>query len=100
MIAGLELNYSGDILLDNKDGKLIHAEVQIDDSTIMLADSKDDWPFTPSFIQIYLMSIDETIKKAIENNAEIITEKTKFYGGYNIARIKDPFGNTWWITTK
>ncbi len=84
----------------DKDGKIIHAEVQIDDSTIMLADSKDDWPFTPSFIQIYIKSIDQTLEKAKNNNAEIITEKTPFYGGYNIARIKDPFGNIWWLYEK
>jgi len=84
----------------DKDGKLIHAEIQIDDSTIMIADSKDDWPFTPSFIQIYVDSINETLEEAKNNNAEIITEKTQFYGGYNIARIKDPFGNIWWLYEK
>jgi uncharacterized glyoxalase superfamily protein PhnB len=84
----------------DKDGKLIHAEIQIDDSTIMIADSKDDWPFTPSFIQIYVSSINETLEKARKNNGEIITEKTQFYGGYTIARIKDPFGNIWWLYEK
>jgi uncharacterized glyoxalase superfamily protein PhnB len=84
----------------DKDGKLIHAEVQIGDSTIMIADSKDDWPFTPAFIQIYIESIDKTFEKAKGNNAEIITEKTPFYGGYTIGRIKDPFGNIWWLYEK
>ena len=81
----------------DKDEKLIHAEIQIGDSTIMIADSKDDWPFTPSFIQIYVKSIDNTIEKAIQNGAIVVTEKSSFYGGYNIARIKDPFGNIWWL---
>ena len=84
----------------DKDGKIIHAEIQIENSTIMIADSKDDWPFTPSFLQIYVASIDETIAKAKKYNSEIITQKTAFYGGYNIGRIKDPFGNIWWLYEK
>jgi uncharacterized glyoxalase superfamily protein PhnB len=81
----------------DKDGKLIHAEIQIGNSTIMMADSKDDWPFTPAFIQIYVNDALAVLKKAKDEGAEIITELTQFYGGYNIARIKDPFGNLWWL---
>ena len=32
----------------DKDGMLIHAEVELGASTLMLADSKPDWPFTPA----------------------------------------------------
>ena len=34
----------------DRDGKIIHAEVVVGGSTIMLSDSKDDWPFTPAFL--------------------------------------------------
>ena len=81
----------------DKDGKLIHAEIQIGQSTIMVADSKDDWPFTPSFMQIYVASIDSTIEVSKLNGASVVTEKTAFYGGFNVARIRDPFGNIWWL---
>jgi uncharacterized glyoxalase superfamily protein PhnB len=86
-----------DVKTPDKDGKLIHAEVIIGNSTLMIADSKDDWPFTPAFIQIYVSNIDNIINKAKDAGSNIITEKSKFYGGYNLARIQDPFGNIWWI---
>jgi uncharacterized glyoxalase superfamily protein PhnB len=86
-----------EVTTPDKDGTIIHAEIKIGNSTIMIADSKDDWPFTPGFIQIYVQSIDEIAAKTKMNGGEVITEKTKFYGGYNIARIKDPFGNMWWL---
>lgn len=38
----------------DRDGTLIHAEIQIGDSMILLANSKGDWPFTPAFLQIYI----------------------------------------------
>jgi uncharacterized glyoxalase superfamily protein PhnB len=81
----------------DRDGKLIHAEIQIGDATIMLADAKADWPFTPAFMQIYVADIDKTIARATRNGAVIVTEKSPFYGGFNIARIRDPFGNIWWL---
>jgi hypothetical protein len=63
----------------------------------MIADSKEDWPFTPAFIQIYVPNIQKILDKVKNEGATIITEKSKFYGGYNIARIQDPFGNIWWL---
>ena len=42
----------------DRDGKLIDAEVKIGNATIMIADSKDDWPFTPSFLQVYVNDVD------------------------------------------
>lgn len=81
----------------DRDGKLIHAEIMIGNSSIMIADSKDDWPFTPSFIQIYIGSIKKVLDLAMEAGATVVTELSPFYGGYNIARIKDPFGNIWWL---
>lgn len=86
-----------EIKTPDKDGTLIHAEIEIGNSTIMIADSKNDWPFTPSFIQIYVQNINNVMEKARSKGAYIVTEKTKFYGGYNIARMKDPFGNLWWL---
>jgi uncharacterized glyoxalase superfamily protein PhnB len=81
----------------DRDGKLIHAEVRIGNSTLMIADSKEDWPFTPSFVQIYVNNIKNALELAKGAGAIVVTELSPFYGGYNIARIKDPFGNIWWL---
>ena len=81
----------------DRDGKLIHAEIRLGNSTIMIADSKDDWPFTPSFFQVYVEDASIILQDAVSAGASIVTELTAFYGGYNIARIQDPFGNLWWL---
>jgi PhnB protein len=47
----------------DSDGLLIHAEVTIGDSTIMIFDSKPDWPATPSFLQVYVQDADATLLK-------------------------------------
>lgn len=81
----------------DRDGTLIHAEVTIGNSTIMIADSKDDWPFTPSFLQVYVDDAGSILAAAKTEGATVVTELTPFYGGYSIARIQDPFGNLWWL---
>lgn len=84
----------------DRDGTLIHAEIQIGDSMILLADSKGNWPFTPVFLQIYVDNAQQILDKAKAEKAEIITELSDFYNGLKLARLKDPFGNIWWLYEK
>ncbi|ADD44603.1 VOC family protein [Stackebrandtia nassauensis] len=79
------------------DGTLIHAEVRIGNSVIMVADRKADWPFTPAMTQVYVTDAAETLRRAVERGARIITDVSAFYGGFDIARFLDPWGNLWWL---
>ncbi|HEY6737787.1 MAG TPA: VOC family protein [Actinopolymorphaceae bacterium] len=79
------------------DGSLIHAEVRIGNSKIMLADRKEDWPFTPALTQVYVADAAETLRRAVERGATVLTEVSPFYGGYDIARFLDPWHNVWWL---
>lgn len=79
------------------DGTLIHAEVRIGNSTIMLADRKADWPFTPSMTQVYVDDAEETLRRAAAHGAEVVTPVSAFFGGYDIARFLDPWHNVWWL---
>ena len=84
----------------DRDGALIHAEIQIGDSMILLADSKEDWPFTPSFLQVYVECAQETLTRAEKEGAQIITNVSVFYSGLKLARFKDKWGNIWWLYEK
>lgn len=79
------------------DGTLIHAEVRIGNSTIMLADRKADWPFTPALTQVYVADAAETLRRATARGARVVTDVSTFYGGYDIARFVDPWHNMWWL---
>ena len=84
----------------DKDGTLIHAEIQIGNSMLLIADSKDDWAFTPAFLQIYVDNAQQILDKAKTANAEFVTELTYFYNLFKLASLKDPFGNIWWLYEK
>ena len=86
-----------EVRTSDRDGLLIHAEVVLGNATLMLADSKEDWPFTPAFIQVYVQDAQATLDRATTRGAELVTKVNKFYGGIKLARFKDPFGNIWWL---
>lgn len=86
-----------DVRTPDKDGTLIHAEIQLGDSTLLLADSKPNWPYTPAFIQVYVQDAQAVLAKAQQAGAEVVTEVSAFYNGFRLARMKDPWGNLWWL---
>ena len=79
------------------DGLLIHAELRIGDSTVMLCDAKPYWSFTPALLQVYVRDAAAVIERARANAAEVITEPTDFHGQQRLARFQDPWHNIWWL---
>src|SRR5690554_6828531 len=81
----------------NEDGSIMHAEIQIGGSTIMMGQSNSDWSTQNAGLYINVENADETFQKAIDHGATVIMPvENKDYG--RTSGIKDPHGNTWWIT--
>ncbi|WP_246257119.1 VOC family protein [Amycolatopsis anabasis] len=78
-------------------GSLIHAEVQIGDSVLLLGDRQPGWPVLPALLQVYVNDAQQVLDRAVERKAIVITEVTPFYGGEDLARLRDPWGNIWWL---
>ncbi len=81
----------------NARGLIDHVEVGLGDSVIMLFDHRDGWPKTPGFLRVYVEDAKNTVKRAHEAGATIITEVTPLFFGENVGRIRDPWGYFWWI---
>ena len=78
--------------------KIRHAEIQIDGSTIMLADATDEWKQQPANLFVYVEDADQTYNSALENGATSLMELSdQSYG--RTCGITDPVGNVWWITS-
>jgi uncharacterized glyoxalase superfamily protein PhnB len=78
-------------------GSLIHAEVRIGDSVLLLADRQPGWPVVPALLQVYVHDARQVLDRATARGAVVITEVTPFYGGEDLARLRDPWGNLWWL---
>ncbi|HEY6952439.1 MAG TPA: VOC family protein [Bacteroidota bacterium] len=81
-------------------GKLMHAEVRIDDTVIMLTDGAEGWPPVPSHVHVYVKNVDETYKRALEVGTASVQEPIKGGDENKRAAVKDEGGTTWWISTK
>ena len=82
-------------------GGVGHAEVQVGDSVIMLADSAESEGNLnmPAMIHLYVEDCDAGYQAALAAGVTSIAEpETKFYGDRN-AGVKDRFGNIWYLST-
>jgi PhnB protein len=88
-------------------GKIGHAEIQIGDSRIMLADecpemggrSARTLGGTPVSIMLYVNDVDAVYKRAIAAGAkELRAVRDQFYGDRS-GCLTDPFGHQWTIST-
>ena len=76
---------------------IMHGELMIGGSTIMFADSTQMYDVRNAGMFIYVDDPDATFQKALDAGATIVTALAdQSYG--RSGGIKDPFGNTWWIT--
>ena len=83
--------------LTNEDGTIAHVEVEIGDSVVLAFDAKPDWPETPSFLRLYVRDGDATFERALAAGATRVTEMTNLPFGDRVGRVRDPWGNVWWI---
>jgi len=95
------------VRMDGPDGRVGHAELQIGDSRIMLADENQSMGATsattignsPVSLYLYLPDVDRVVEKAVAEGAKILKPvQDQFYGDRS-GFLQDPFGHFWGIAT-
>ena len=95
------------LCMKKKDGRVGHAEIQIGDSCIMMADESaemDAFPpvhfgGSPVSLLIYTEDCDAMYRQALEAGAKSVREPADQPYGDRMAGVLDPFGYKWWIGT-
>lgn len=85
---------------DGAEGRIGHAEVRIDDTVVMLADSMEGWPPVPSYVHVYVPDVDATYRVALEAGAEGVQEPVQKDDEDKRGGVRDAGGTTWWISTR
>ena len=89
------------------EGKVMHAEIKIGDSPIMLADefpemnakSPQAYGGSPVSIMLYVEDVDSRFQQALDAGAkEVRPLQDQFYGD-RMGTLEDPFGHTWTLVT-
>ena len=95
------------VRMDAPDGRVGHAELQIGDSRIMLADENPQMGYrsaesigaSPVSLYVYLPDCDEVVAKATAEGAKILKPVADQFYGDRSGFIQDPFGHLWGIAT-
>jgi PhnB protein len=82
------------------DGKIMHAEVKIEDTVVMLADGGGAWPPVPSNVHVYVPDVDKTYGLALRAGAVSVQEPIRRGDENKRAGVKDAGGTTWWMATR
>jgi uncharacterized glyoxalase superfamily protein PhnB len=83
------------------DGKITHAELEIGDSVVMLADAgvSPDARVMTAMLHLYVEDCDATFKKAVAAGATPEREPADQFYGDRSGGVRDAFGNVWYIST-
>jgi len=89
------------------EGKIGHAEIEIEGGLIMLADEYAPMNFrspktiggSPVMIHIYVADVDAFFARATAAGAEVLRPPADQFYGDRSCTIRDPFGHAWSVAT-
>lgn len=81
-------------------GRLMHAEVRIDDTVLMLADCTTEWPAMPSYVHVYVPDVDAVFARALAAGATAVQQPSQQGDEDKRGGVRDAGGTTWWIATR
>jgi len=81
------------------DGRIMHAEVRIGDSRVMMGEPTAEWKPMPGVLHLYVDDTDAVYRRAVDAGAASLREPTDEFYGDRMAGVSDSFGNQWWIAT-
>jgi PhnB protein len=94
--------------MDAPGGKIGHAELEIGDSLVMLADALPQFASRPPKelgattvgVFMYVEDVDAVVKQAVDAGATVTTEVEDQFWGDRYGAVTDPFGHLWSIATR
>lgn len=79
--------------------KLMHAELEIGDSIVMLSDAVTE-PARVSSLFLYVPNVDKVMAKAVKAGAQVLMPATDMFWGDRFGRLVDPQGNLWGVGSR
>jgi uncharacterized glyoxalase superfamily protein PhnB len=83
-----------------EDGLIGHGEIRVGDTVVLAFDRHADWPVIPSLLRVFVADADEAFARAVAAGGHVVTPVADDAFGQRGGRIKDPFGNIWWVVSR
>lgn len=92
-------------LIDKTTGKIIHAEILVHGSLVMLSDENPQWgntsPLTlggtPVTFCLMVENADAAVARAVAAGATVLMPAADQFYGFRSATLRDPYGHVWML---
>jgi PhnB protein len=81
------------------DGKIMHAELKIGDSIVMISDASERAKATSAMLHVYVPNVDAVYQMALKAGGTSVMEPSDMFYGDRSGGVQDPAGNQWHIGT-
>lgn len=81
------------------DGTVMHAQLKIGGSVVMMGEPMGDQRPMPAMLHLYVENVDEVYRQALDAGATSIMPPTDQFYGDRSGAVADKHGNHWWIAT-
>ena len=85
--------------IETEDGHVMHAEIKIGDSIVMIGEAMEEYPPTPIALYVYVPDADTTYRTALDAGGQSVMEPADQFWGDRTGCVSDSSGNKWWIAT-
>ena len=101
LIEFLSAAFGGELIsrMSRPDGTVMHAEMRIGDSMLMMGEGAGEFAAMPVSIYLYVPDCDAVYKQALAAGGTSISEPRDMPSGERYGGVKDPCGNIWWVAT-
>ena len=82
------------------DGSVMHAQVYVGDSLLMIGEPQGPWKPRSSMLYHYVADVDSIYQQALAAGATSVVAPTDMFYGDRSACVKDTADNDWWIATR
>ncbi|MEV6046745.1 VOC family protein [Streptomyces xanthochromogenes] len=86
--------------IPTEDGLIGHGEIRVGDTVVLAFDRHADWPAMPNLLRVFVADADEAFSQAVAAGGRVVTALADDAFGQRGGRIKDPFGNIWWVVSR
>jgi uncharacterized glyoxalase superfamily protein PhnB len=102
LIRFAEAAFGGVLLrrFDRPDGSLMHAEVRIDDSLLMIGGGATAARSEAPHVHLYVPDVQAAFARAVEAGGSVVQEPQRKGDDDLRGGVRDPAGTTWWLASQ
>jgi uncharacterized glyoxalase superfamily protein PhnB len=96
-------------VMSGPDGRVMHAEIRIGDSILMMGEENPAWPqfksaetlgASPISLHLYVPDVDAAFRRALDAGATAEMPIQDMFWGDRYGKVRDPFGYLWGLATR